>query len=184
MSYFAIQVLTREEKKYIKLAGDLLKRWEGEGMQDSTLVWPRRQLTIKRKGRSIRSLAPIFPGYVFLKTQDMTPQLHWELKRLAGFLRVLPSNTNAEPIEGKDHELILRFLEGGQIIKPTSVYFDKDERIVIISGPFVGYEGSVVKVDRRKNRVKIRLNLFKTQHLVDFAFEVVEPIAKKKAETD
>ena len=38
------------------------------------------------------------------------------------------------------------------------VHFDENERIVVDEGPLNGLEGSIIKVDRRKQRAKIQLD--------------------------
>lgn len=184
MKYYAIQVKTRGEEKYLKLAEELIEEYNSEHFSDLALLWPRRKFMIRKMGKSSNSLEPIFPGYIFLRAQAIEPKLYWGLKTISGFYRFLPSNNAIKPIEGRDHSLLLQFLTSGEIIGPSPVYFDENDRIVVVSGPLKGYEGSIVKVDRRKQRVKVRLTLFKSQHLVDFGFQLIEPAKEEGTAKD
>jgi transcriptional antiterminator NusG len=78
-------------------------------------------------------------------------------------------------VKGRDLELISRFVGiAGQVIGVSKVCFDENARIVIIDGPFQGLEGKIVKVDKRKQRAKVVLDLFGESHAVDFSFDVVK----------
>jgi transcriptional antiterminator NusG len=62
------------------------------------------------------------------------------------------------------------------------VYFNDNSRIVVIEGPLMGLEGRIVKVDRRKGRAKVSLDLYNDSFTIDLAFEVIgsaEPAAPK-----
>ncbi|MFW5689149.1 MAG: KOW motif-containing protein, partial [Spirochaetota bacterium] len=57
--------------------------------------------------------------------------------------------------------------------------------IEVKEGPLAGLEGRIVKVDRRKQRAKVRLDLYQESFLVDFGFELLAPSAtsERGAET-
>jgi transcriptional antiterminator NusG len=53
------------------------------------------------------------------------------------------------------------------------VYFDRNSRIVVLEGPLMGLEGKIIKVDKRKGRAKIKLDLYDNSFSCDLAFEVI-----------
>ena len=174
MNYFVIQVITREEEKYIRLAEQALNRNEAVAAWGNRLIWPRRRLTIRKRGKEKTSLSPLFPGYLFWEGEDIFPELYWTLKKVSGFLRFLKNNQNIAPLEGKSLRLLRHFLQFGEVVGPSKVYFDENSRIRVTQGPLKGMEGSIVKVDKRKKRAKVRLSLYKDSFLVDFGFELLE----------
>lgn len=222
MNYYVVQVLTRSEAKFIRLANSLLFAENGKSPRAAAnrrrvlgmvspfamtaedpaggdepipepkgdlarlpagfspdaplgrLVWPRRKLTIRRKGIQQTSLAPIFPGYVFYEAEEIRPDVYWTLRRLSGFVRFLKNEGNLEALGGKDRELLLHFLNYGEVVDKSLVYFDENRRIRVKSGPMKGLEGRIVKVDKRKGRAKVRLSLYSDRFLVDFGFELLE----------
>lgn len=211
MNYFVIQVLTRSEDRFIRLANRLLLGSpktqssflhsdseilidSGLGVDDNKsedfielpegfsitaapgrLVWPRRSLTIRRKGKQQKSLAPIFPGYVFYEADEVHPEVYRTLRQLSGFVRFLKNQNRLEMLSGQDRELLLHFLSYGEVVDKSIVYFDRNNRIRVKSGPMKGLEGQIIKVDKRKKRAKIRLSMYSDRFLVDFGFELLEP---------
>jgi transcriptional antiterminator NusG len=140
------------------------------------LIWPRRTLTIRRKGVMKDTLAPIFPGYLFLETEQLHPDVYWTFKKIDGFFRFLKSNTEIEPLYGDDRELLLHFLSYGEIVSKSQVFFDENQRIRVLSGPLSGLAGKIVKVNKRKKRAKVKLQLYEDSFLIDFGLEILEPV--------
>lgn len=168
MTFFVIQVRTGKETQFLKHGGHFL---ETPGEQ---LHWPRRNLRIRRQGVSRDSIASIFPGYLFLQAESIAPQLYWNLKRIPGFIRFLKDNQHIEPLSPRDQEILVHFLAYGEIVQRSKVYFDQDKRIRVVSGPLRGVEGRIVKVDRRKGRARVRLELYEDSFLIDFGFDALE----------
>ncbi len=174
MNYYAVQVRTGKEEQFIKLAKQSIIR---EGMGDDIskgLIWPRRNLFEKRLGKRNEVEKPLYPGYVFFNGKEIGPELHWIFRRTPGFFRFLNNNYNIQPLSGKDLEVLIHFLGFGEVAQRSKVYFDKDNRIRVISGPMSGLEGIIERVDRRKGRAKIRLSLNNNSMLVDLGFDVIE----------
>jgi transcriptional antiterminator NusG len=124
---------------------------------------------------------PLFPGYIFLETADDEFGTEFCLsvcRETSGFIRFLPSTRRAARLSGRDLELTRRFIQGadGNELGLSQAFFDENDRIAILSGPLLGLEGSIVKVDRRKKRIKVRLDLYQESHLVDFGYEAVQSI--------
>ena len=172
-TYFVIQVKTRGEQKYLSLTESIT---EGSDLQ---ILWPRRSLRIRRKGQWRNVLSPIFPGYIFLQTESMDPHLYWELKRVPGFYRFLKSNHDIQPLPEADARILTRLLRFGEIVHKSVATFDPGGRIRILEGPLKGLEGHIVRVDRRKGRAKIRLDLYEKSYVVDFGFQDLEKMADR-----
>lgn len=168
MNYFVIQVKTKNEEKYISLAKQKLS---GSSIQ---LIWPRRKLTIKKKGIEKQSLAPIFPGYIFIESDNISSEIYWILRKTTGFFRFLKSNSNIVPISIEDKSLLAHFLSYGEIVDKSNVYFDENKQIQVVEGPMKGLEGRIIKVDKRKKRAKVELSLYEKSFFIDFGFEVLQ----------
>jgi transcription termination/antitermination protein NusG len=168
MPFFAIQIWTGTEDKFIPLArlktGDVGLR----------LLWPRRQLRIRRRGTWKDSLAPIFPGYLFIQTDGIDAGDYRLLKDVPGFIRFLPSNGGIAPLGPRDQALLTHFLSFGEVVEKSRVYFDEERRIRVLAGPLKGLEGKIVHVDRRKGRAKVKLELYDDSFEVDFGFDALE----------
>ena len=63
----------------------------------------------------------------------------------------------------------------GPVAGKSRVYFNENSRIVVVDGPLLGLEGKIIKVDKRKGRAKIKLDLYDDSFSIDLAFETIEP---------
>jgi transcriptional antiterminator NusG len=175
MPFFALQVWTGNEARFVLLADRMLAGG------DARLLWPRRSLRIRRAGVWRDSVAPIFPSYVFLQSSAVDPDLYAALKRTPGFVRFLPSNEALAPLEQKDQGLLSHFLSFGEIVQRSTAIFDENKRIRVISGPLKNLEGLIVRVDRRKGRARVRLEMYEDSFEVDFGFEALDTAASSPA---
>lgn len=172
--YFAIQVLTGDESRYLRRVDQSLRL--GDFPRNTIrLWWPRRRMFIRRRGKRLRTLTPLFPGYLFLESPDVTPELYRMLKRTESFVRFLPDNHDITPLDHDGTMILRHFLSFGEVVKESRVIFDANNRIVVKEGPLKGLEGQIVKVDRRKGRAKVKLDLYEESFRIDLAFETMEP---------
>jgi transcriptional antiterminator NusG len=179
MNYYAIQVKTRAENKFIKLFKAM--------HPDVTLpiYFPQRRLDIRRKGQIRASMSAVFPGYIFIEadSDEDVFACQWDFRRTEGFYRFLRSNQEITPLADRDLELVLHFIKNaGPVAGRSKVYFNENSRIVVVEGPLMGLEGRIVKVDKRKGRAKIMLDLYNDSFSIDLAFEVIgslEPAGRR-----
>jgi transcriptional antiterminator NusG len=179
MSIFSIQVKTRDEEKYIKLF-----RTENPNKSNVRTYFPKRELRVYKQGKVTTKIVPVFAGYVFveLEKDDHILNHYRSLHITNGFFRFLPSNKNVHELRGIDLELAMHFIrQPGQIAGVSKVYFDENQKIVVKEGPMLGLEGRIIKVDRRKGRAKIRLDLYGDSFAIDLAFELIESADGKAA---
>jgi transcriptional antiterminator NusG len=170
MTFFVIQVRTGNEERCQLQAGRFLRP------ERERLFWPRRSLRVRRQGQWKDSVSPVFPGYLFLQAEELQSELYQRLKGLPGFLRFLRDNRHIEPLGPRDRELLQHFLSFGEVLDRSRVSFDQDRRIRVISGPLKTLEGRIVRVDRRKGRAQVRLELYDDAFLIDFGFDAIETL--------
>ncbi len=170
MNLFALQVKTRSEELFIKRAVMI-------GMKDDVghwrLVFPRRAITVRKQGSSRREEQPVFPGYVFLETEALSGELYWHIRTTTGFFRFLPENSGPLPLEGRDLSTLKHFMSFGDVAGSSRVTFDENDRIKVLAGPLKGLEGRIIKVDKRKCRARVTLDLYDESFPVDLTFEII-----------
>ena len=168
LNYYALQVKTNGEEKFMRQA-----RAQIPDIPFS-LHFPRRALDICKGGKIKPSHFAVFPGYVFLeidKDDDIHQYLYF-FRKTDGFYRFLRSNLDITPLHDRDLEIILHFIKIG-ISGKSKVCFDENSRIMVLAGPLSGLEGNIVKIDKRKKRAKIKLDLYSDSFFIDLAFEVI-----------
>jgi len=168
MRYFAIQIVTRRED-------DWLKRIEHQlpGVRFHKIM---KKMFIRRQGKTKLEDSPVFPGYIFFEYEgeDLPLDILHSIRHSRFFMRFLPSNESPRPLNLKDSEIIRHFVHFGSLIPPSLVRFDENQKIRVIQGPLQGIEGFIVKVDRRKQRAKVRLTIADSVMTLDLAYEVLE----------
>ncbi|MBN1524125.1 MAG: antiterminator LoaP [Spirochaetales bacterium] len=168
MNYFVLKVKNGKEADVLSRSRELFRD------EDVTVFWFRRELQIRKSGAIKNVLSPLFPGYLIIQASSIAPQIFRKFREIPGFSHFLKSNTNISCLSGRDRELILHFIRCGETIAKSMVLFTPNQPIKILSGPLKGLEGMIIKVDKRKKRIKVRLALYKDSFCIDFGFESVE----------
>ena len=173
MTCFIIQVLSRFEDKFIELF------YAAHPYPPVCRLYFPKRVTFQRKNKKIsKKFIPFFPGYIFAVI-DNSKNYFTELASLSqmkNFYRFLPSNSYITPLTGSDLELANHFINNAsELVKVSKVYFNADDRIVVLSGALKGFEGNIIKVDRRKKRAKVKLDLCGKSFLFDLSFELLNP---------
>ena len=171
MNYYIAQVATGHEKAFL----ENINKLHPQLAQQYNFTFLTRELYIQRAGEKLKELQPVFPSYVIVETSsEIDPKTIQELKAVPYFYHFLNSNTDITPLFGNDLEIIRHFVGLGPKIGSSLVRFDENDRIVVIEGPLKGLEGSIIKVDKRKQRAKIRVEFAGTAHTMDLSFQDIE----------
>lgn len=174
MQYYAIQIYTAQEDNYIRRAR---RAGLAPGLR---LFIPKRLLTIRKGGKTANREMTVFPGYVFLEIEgeELDEESRWKLRRAEGFIRFLQSTLHPTPLPEADRRVLLHFISFGERADKSKVTFDESDRIQVLEGPLKGLEGRIVRVDRRRGRAKVSLDLCSTGFLIDLGFEVVARVTQ------
>lgn len=154
MEYYCIMVKTGEEKKFKERATKTFQ----ETHPTAQFYFFERKMHTKRRGWFIGSL---FPGYLFFGVEELTPDFFFALRKVKGFYRILRDNQNPVKITG-DALTELKFLiQNGEVLGISKVKFISGQKVKAISGPFKGYEGNVVMVNKKQKIITVRSLLTK-----------------------
>ena len=168
MQYFIIQVASGREQTFI----DNVRKFAPQLAEKHNFIYLTRELTIRRQGKTLHELQPMFPSYIIVQTTNEVDSFTLAaLKKVPDFYHFLNSNTDIVALGDHDLQIIQHFLGLGPKIGQSLVRFDDNDHIVVIEGPLKGLEGSIIKVDKRKQRAKIRVDFGGTAHTMDLSFE-------------
>ncbi|MCX7026868.1 MAG: transcriptional antiterminator NusG [Spirochaetes bacterium] len=174
MSYYAIQIMSGREDTFVELLG--------KTTPDAIVFNIKKKIQSRRRGKPVTLVNPVFSGYIFMECpqEGIPPALVTSLKRTKGFARILPSTDHIKALNERDSKIIRRLVSFGKEIGPSLVTFDENNRIKVIEGPLLGMEGRIVRVDRRKRRAKITLELENSSISFDLGFEVLQKLEAVK----
>jgi transcription termination/antitermination protein NusG len=168
MSCFVIQVSSSRE---LECRSMLMK---SGNFEDKSLLFPRRKLRLRKKGEWFEKNEPLFPGYLFFRSDEISADQLQTVKNTQGVFSFLKMEGHPVPLSEDEERQLSHFLKSGEIAGFSKVIFEEDRSIKVLKGPLMGLEGQIVKVDKRKSRIKVRLSLYKEAFLVDFGFDSVE----------
>lgn len=104
---------------------------------------PKIRVRSKRLDRKKIIQVPLFPGYIFVKT-DLNPAEHLEIVKTAGAVRLIGTSKSPVAIPDENIESLKIMVSSDQeIISGTRL--ESGNRIIVISGPFTGVTGTFVR---------------------------------------
>ena len=115
---------------------------------------PKVQVRSKRRDRKVLIRAPLFPGYLFVKT-DLNPLEQLEIVKTAGVVRFVGNKSGPLPVPTKDIESLKIMVAGNDPIA-TGNRFQKGDRVIVVYGPFAGVTGFFSRY-RGKGRVVVNI---------------------------
>ena len=134
---------------------------------------PVTERVVRRRGRTLTSYLPLFPGYVFLRGRSV--------ERVAA----LRSNLIARVLEVREQDLLSRELEelrrlqlSGASLEPAPLYAPGDP-VRITDGPFRGYRGTVLQ-ERGRLRLIVSVSMLRQSVAVELDRASVLPASDRE----
>ncbi len=142
-----------------------------------------RELVIRRQGKRKLEKAPLYPGYIFIET-SCNPQLLRELiKPIHSAIHFLHSNNNIQALVSDEEAALRKMLDYGTVLPRSRVSLTPNQPITIIDGPLKGMEGIIQRIDRRRERVKVRMIMSEKPFTFDLGIEIVAAAEAKAGKT-
>lgn len=154
-----------------KVKANIEKLVENRGMQDVifNVEVPTEEYTESKNGKAKLKERKMFPGYV-LVNMLMTDE-SWYLVRntrgVTGFV-----GPGSKPIPLSEEEV--KALGVQQTL--LKIDLEIDEVVIIKSGLFAGHTGTVQNIDQEKGKLKVFLDMFSRETLVELDFDQVEKV--------
>ena len=167
MEYYCIMIFTGEEEKFKNKATEILK----EKYPSVRFYYFQRKMYTERRGWFLGTL---FSGYLFFQIEELTTDFFTELRTIKGFCRILRDNQNPTRITGSALEELKFLIHNGEVLGVSKVQFLPNQKIKVLVGPFVGYEGNIVKVNKKQKRITVRSSLANNSLTFDLKYEELE----------
>ena len=148
MECYCIMVKTGSEEKFRDSATQLLSQ-EGEG---SKFFFFKKEMKARNGATFTEAL---FPGYVFMETQNLERSTIEALKKVNGFYSTFRTN--------------------GEVMGISRARFDENQRIKIVEGPLLGFEGKIIRVNKRCQRVTVEIDILGGSKRVDLCYTDAHP---------
>lgn len=113
----------------------------------------------------------LFPGYVFIVSEEME-RLYEELKNVVGLTKLLGIGQEIVALDDKEIAFLKRFGGEEQIVE-MSVGVIEQSKVIVTSGPLMGMEGLIRKIDRHKRKAWLEVEMFGRSQIVQVGLEIV-----------
>ena len=136
---------------------------------------PKIQVRSKRRDRKAMITVPLFPGYLFVKT-DLNPHNHLEIVKTTGAVRLIGTKDGPVPVSPTAIESLKIMVEGNNQVS-TGYQLKKGDRVIVIAGPFAGVSGIFVRY-RGQDRVVVNIEALGQYASVEVHKEDVEIVSR------
>lgn len=148
-----------------------------EGLRKKSLevFLPKIKVRSKRRDRRMMIEVPLFPGYVFIKT-DLHPTSHLEVVKTVGAVKLIGSKLGPVPVPDDTIDSLKIMVSSDQPIL-TGTRLKKGDRVLVIDGPFTGVTGTFIRY-RGKGRVVVNIEALGQHAGVDVDEQDIEVLPK------
>lgn len=162
MSWYVIHCHTGKEEAV---------RSRVKGADIARVMVPRRIMKERKQGKWCLKERVVFPGYVFVQA-NMTALAYYDIRCTPWVIRILGTSW-PQPLEENEALLIVRLANDCEPLGPSSVIVVGD-KINVIDGPLRGFEGYIVKLDARRCRAKVNINILGEPKIIELAADVIK----------
>ncbi len=104
---------------------------------------PKVRVRSKRRDRKVMIRVPLFPGYLFVKT-DLAPYEHIEIVKTVGAVRLIGNKDGPIPVPSETVQSLKIMVKGSDTVS-TGTRFRKGDRVMVVHGPFAGVVGTFAR---------------------------------------
>ena len=128
---------------------------EGLERKSKEVFLPKILVRSKRRDRKIMIRVPLFPGYVFVKT-GLDPGDQLDIVRTAGIVRFIGNRSGPLPVPDEAIDALKVMVSTGLDIT-TGTRLKKGDRVIVVSGPFIGITGTFFRY-RGRGRIVVNID--------------------------
>ena len=136
---------------------------------------PKMQVKSRRRDRKLMIRVPVFPGYLFVKS-DIAPREHVEIVKTIGAVRLLGTKQGPVPVPSETIDSLKILVAADAHIK-TGNRLVQGDPVMVVNGLFTGVVGTFVRY-RGSGRVIINVDTLGQTAGVEVDEEDVEPVPK------
>ena len=177
--WYVIQTVGGQEQAVRRLIEHQLSGAGGDSLVDQCFI-PMRERTVKRGGEWKLVQEKLFPGYVFVVTEDAQKLLQ-NLKSIPRYTRLLGTGANEfVPLQPEEIAFLQRFEDSGHVARLSKVEVVEGGRIRILSGALLNCEGMITKVYLHKRVAEVRMQFMGRTVYLYLGFELLGKPAERE----
>jgi len=146
---------------------------EGLAKKSLEVFLPKITVKSRRRDRKVMIKTPLFPGYIFVKT-DLNPHEHLEIIKTVGAVRLIGNRDRPIPVHLETIES-LKIMVAGDNPVSTGTKLKKGKKVIVINGPFTGLTG-ILSRHKGKGRIIVNIEAMGRFAAVEVDIENIEPL--------
>ena len=173
-NWYALQVETGKEDTACEFLNKLVNK------EEYIAFFPQVEVIFKSSKLTSKYLRPMFPGYIIadsiLEERAFITQTYKYIRFSKCIFKIL-GKENIYHIKLSEYEkqFLLGFCNDEYIVE-DSKGFIKGDNIIVTSGPLMGMESVIRKIDRHKRRAEIEMEFMGDIRRINVALEIVKKI--------
>lgn len=134
---------------------------------------PKRKMRERKNGKWDYRIRTLFPGYVLLNG-SLGVDEYYEMKGTPGIIKLLRDKDGPMEIREEEINVIGRLITDNDTIGISDVFVENGN-VTVTDGPLLGMDGIIESVNKRKGRVKVRINFIGEQRLIELSVNMLQP---------
>ena len=153
-----------------KVKATLEKIVANRGLQDkiSEIIIPMEEEIEIKDGKQKTSIKKVFPGYVLIK-MIMTDETWYVVNNIKGVFNFVGVGDKPLPLTESEMQSL-------GIEEIVNLDFDIGDTVRIITEPFYNYLAVIEEIYKDKNRVKVKVDMFGRETMMDLDFNQIQKI--------
>lgn len=139
---------------------------------DLKVIVPKRKMRERKGGKWDYMIRTLFPGYVLLNGVLQLEE-YYIMRKTPGIIKLLKDENGPLEIRESEINIIGRLISDDDIIGISDVFVENG-RVVVTDGPLLGLDGMIEAINKRKGRVKVRLNFNGEPRLVELSVNMLQ----------
>lgn len=174
MEWYILFVKTGCESKILKILSKNLNT------NTIKIFIPKRTIIFRRNGFEIIHEANCFPGYIFfecdLREKEFLINILPVIRTIDNIYKFIGYGDGYNIAIQENEKIMLKKLLGKTLCIDYSVGIIENNKVRIKSGPLMGMEGLIKKINRHKREAEIEMDILGSIRRVTVALEIVSKI--------
>lgn len=154
-----------------KVKATLEKIIANRGLEEKIeqIIIPMEEEIEIKDGKQKTSIKKVFPGYVLVK-MIMSDETWYVINGIKGVFNFVGMGDKPLPLTEAEMKSL------GISEEILNVDFEAGDSVTIISEPFYNYPGVIESIDKEKQRVNVKVNMFGRETSVELGFDQIQKI--------
>lgn len=173
--FYVIQVMTGEERDIMNLCRIHM---DFSVIEDMFIPLYARKKKFKDEWKEV--IKPLFPGYIFVDTEDIVT-VNEELKKVEKFTKILKSADQVAPIAPEEERFLRTVMDESYVVRVSRGILI-GQQVIVTDGVLKDVPGRITKINRHKRICNIEVKMFGRYTNVEVGLEVVKKYSLEEFE--